>query len=91
MARARKLDVAAAVHDSAQEQSTAPVPVPAKRRALPRRYRPSSRKGKKGVLVYVTPAMAKQIRQLALDEDSTVQALGHEALESLLVQRGRTT
>ena len=75
MAKTRKLDVAAAVHNSAQEQTTAPVPE--ERRAHSRSYRPSTRKGKKGVLVYVTPVMAKQLRQLALDEDSTVQALGH--------------
>ena len=70
-------------------QQTAPGPVPEERRAPLRRYQPSNRVGEKGVLVYVTPTMAQQLRQLALDEDSTVQALGLEALESLLAQRGR--
>ena len=71
------------------KQTATTATVPDERRARRRSYRPSTRKGKKGVLVFVTPAMAKQLRQLALDEDSTVQALGHQALENLLVQRGR--
>ena len=65
------------------------VTVPEERRARQRRYQPSTRKGKRGVLIYVDPKLGRQLRQLALDEDSTVQALGHEALESLLIQRGR--
>ena len=86
MATPTTLDIAAAVHDSARKQTTAPAMVPERRRAQPRSSRPRSREGKKGVLIYVLPAMS---RQLALDEDSTVQALGHEALENLLDQRGR--
>ena len=89
VARTRKLDVAASVHGADQEKATAPVPVPEGRRAHPRSSRPKTREGKKGVLIYVLPEMSQQLRQLALDEDSTVQALGHEALDSLLVQRGR--
>lgn len=89
MARSRKLDLAAAVHGAAQKQTSEPTPE--KLRNQPRSYRPASREGKKGVLIHVSHAMSKQLRQLALDEDTTVQALGHEALENLLTQRGRRT
>ena len=74
----------------AADWSTASLPVPEERRALPRSWRGKSREGKKGVLVYVDPKLARQFRQAALYEDSTVQALGHEALENLLVQRGQS-
>ena len=76
----------------AAEQTTESLAVLEDRRAPPRNWRGQRRKGKKGVLVYVDPKLAvdpKPARQLALDEDSTVQALGHEALEYLLAQRGR--
>ena len=70
-------------------QTTEPVPVAKKRRTPKRDWRGKARKGKKGVLIYVEPQLSKGLRQLALDEDSTVQAIGREALESLLAQRGR--
>ena len=57
--------LAAPVHAEAAEQTAAPLPVPEERRVPPRSYRPSTRKGKKGVLVYVTPVLAGQLRQLA--------------------------
>ena len=70
------------------QQTTEPVPVATKRRTPRRDWRGKARKGRKGVLIYLDPKLAKQIRQLALDEDGTVQVLGHEVLESLLAQRG---
>ena len=83
MARTKKLDVATT------EQDTARVTVPRKNQFQPPSWRSGSRKGKKGVLIYVLPEMSQQLRQLALDEDSTVQALGHEAFARLIVQRRR--
>lgn len=50
---------------------------------------PPSRSGKKGVLIHLPVIRAKALRQLALDEDTTVQALGVEAFEALLRDRGR--
>ena len=45
-------------------------------------YRPS-RDGTRAITAHADPAVSKQIRQLALDEDTSVQALVHEALNLL--------
>lgn len=47
-------------------------------------YRPPSRIGTKAVVIHVEPSLSKSIRRLALEMDTTVQALGLEALEDLL-------
>ena len=39
----------------------------------------SMAKGKRGVLIHVSPELSRRLRQLALDEDTTLQALGLEA------------
>ena len=44
---------------------------------------------RKRLMVMVSLAMRKALKQLALDEETTVQALGLEALEKLLAERGR--
>ena len=61
-------------------------------RATPRRSAPSaaarpSRAGKKGMLIYIDPALSRRLKYLALDEDKTLQQLGVEALEMLLASR----
>ena len=48
-----------------------------------------SRRGKKGIIVYVDPTVAKRLRQLALDNNSSVQKLGEEALNMLLERYGQ--
>lgn len=50
-------------------------------------YRPS-RAGKKAVTGYFDPAVSKQIRTLALNEDTSVEALVGEALDKLFESRG---
>lgn len=50
-------------------------------------YRPS-RAGKKAITGYFDPAVSTQVRQLALDEDTSVEALVGEALDLLFEQRG---
>jgi hypothetical protein len=50
---------------------------------------PPSRKGKKVIAGYFDPAVSKQLRQLALEHDTTVQALLAEALDLLFVERGK--
>jgi hypothetical protein len=50
-------------------------------------YRPS-RDGTKAITAHADPAVSKQLRQLALDEDTSVQGLVHEAL-NLLFERYR--
>ena len=47
----------------------------------------ASRHGKKGVLAYFEPDIAKRLKHLAVDEDSSIQALMHEAVDDLLAKR----
>lgn len=47
------------------------------------------RVGKKAIQGYFDPAVGKQLNQLALDEDTTVQALLAEALDDLFNKRGK--
>jgi hypothetical protein len=48
-----------------------------------------SRQGKKGVVTYLAPEAAKEIRQLALDIGSSIQELGVEAWNDLLQKHNR--
>ena len=41
----------------------------------------------KGVLLRLPPKLHRQLRQLSLDEDTSLQALGVEALERILKER----
>ena len=45
-----------------------------------------SRRGKKGVLFHVDPEIAKRLKLLAVEQETTIEALGVEAL-SLLFER----
>ena len=53
---------------------------------LPRGTRSPSRQGKKGVLLHVDPQIAKRLKLLAVEHDTTIEALGIEAL-GLLFER----
>ena len=80
MATTRKgLDLAAAVHGAGREEETA---------AAGRTEQPASRRGKKGVLIYLEPDMAKALKRLAVEQDTTIQALGVAAFTALLRRRG---
>ncbi len=46
-------------------------------------YSPPSRQGKKAVTGFFDPAVSRQLKQIALDYDTTVQALLGEALNDL--------
>jgi hypothetical protein len=50
---------------------------------------PPSRQGKKIISGHFDPAVSKQLKLLALEHDSTVQALLAEALDLLFVQYGK--
>jgi hypothetical protein len=50
--------------------------------------RPPSRAGKRVLSVYLDPLAWKQLRQLALDTDTTTQALGEEAVNLLFTKHG---
>ena len=48
-----------------------------------------AREGKKAIVGYFSEAMSRQFRMLAVEEDTTVQALLGEALDMLLRARGK--
>ena len=50
---------------------------------------PTSRQGKKGVVFHVDPEIAKRLKMLAVEHDTTIEALGIEAL-GLLFERYAT-
>ena len=50
--------------------------------------RPPSRAGKRVLSIYLDPLAWKQIRQLALDADTSTQALGEEAINLLFAKHG---
>lgn len=50
---------------------------------------PPSRQGKKALTGFFDPGVVKEIKQLALNNDCTIQALLAEALNDLLVKHGR--
>jgi hypothetical protein len=51
--------------------------------------RPPSRAGKRVLSIYLDPLAWKQIRQLALDIDTSTQALGEEAINLLFAKHGQ--
>ncbi len=82
---AKKPTLAAALHAHAgqlqsdaviQETPTAP-------------SQPPSRQGKKTIAGHFDPAVSRQLREIALAEDSSVQELLREALTDLFINRGR--
>jgi hypothetical protein len=54
----------------------------------PKFSRPS-REGKKLIAAHVDPKVARQLKLLAVEDDTTVQALLEEALNLLFVKKGR--
>ncbi|WP_420608292.1 ribbon-helix-helix domain-containing protein [Novosphingopyxis sp.] len=50
---------------------------------------PKHRQGKKALIAYFSPAVSKALRQMALDEDSTMQSLLGEAIDLLMRDRGK--
>ena len=59
--------------------------------ATPSVYARPSRKSTKHIGGYFDPAVSKQLRQIALEEDSSVQALLGEALDMLFQSRRKPT
>ena len=54
----------------------------------PATSRPPSRAGKRVLSIYLDPLAWKQLRQLALDEETSTQALGEEAVNLLFAKHG---
>jgi len=85
-----------------QQARTAPAPPPAPREpraprkqaavaedAGPAKFHRPSRDGRKLVAGHFDPKVAKQLKLLAVEGDTTVQALLEEALDLLFVKKGR--
>lgn len=53
------------------------------------RFQRPSREGKRLVAAHVDPKVARQLKLLAAEDDTTVQALLEEALDLLFVKKGR--
>lgn len=85
MPKQPKVDLATAVHGAAQqtEQPELLSPRAGKKPAL----RGESRQGKKGILIHVEPELRRELRRIAVNEDTTLQALGVEALRRLIEER----
>jgi len=71
------------------EETPAPPPAPEPRPVGVQAGRQASRIGKKTVIFYDEPKVVRAIKQIALDEDTTVQALMQEAVDLLMVERGK--
>lgn len=56
----------------------------------PQAVAPTLERGSKHVGGYFHPEVARKLKQIALDEDTTVQALVAEALATLFLNRGVT-
>ena len=50
---------------------------------------PPSRQGKKAITGFFDPAVSRQLKQLALDDDKTIQILLAEALNDLFVKHNQ--
>jgi hypothetical protein len=57
--------------------------------SVPSSTKPPSRRGKKGVLFHVDPEIAKRLKLLAVEQDTTIEALGVEALGLLFERYGQ--
>ncbi len=67
------------------EPTRTPVPPPDK----PTKFHRPSRDGRKLIAGHFDPKVAKQIKLLAAEEETTVQALLEEALDLLFVKKGK--
>jgi hypothetical protein len=74
---------------AAEEPVAPPKKAPAKAEAKPEKFFRPSREGRKLIAGHFPPKTAKQLKILAAEEDTTVQALLQEALELLFVKKGR--
>ena len=85
----RKASLSAALQQAATNKPSELVPGQDETPApLPSRT-PPSRAGKKTIAGHFDPAVSRQLRQLALEEDTSVQELLREALNDLFGKRKR--
>jgi len=85
----KKTNLSAALHEASGKKPiptlvTNDIPATPQQSELP-----PSRQGKKIISGYFDPAVARQLKQLALDNDATVQSLLTEALNDLFVKHNK--
>lgn len=98
----RKNSLQAVLEQQAQGRDTAPSPAVAADAApapvappsvpssdKPTKFHRPSREGRKLIAGHFDPKVAKQIKLLAAEEETTVQALLEEALDLLFVKKGK--
>jgi len=88
---AKRPNLAAAMQAASGKPEPEPEPNPvdhveALKVALPV---PASRIGKKAITGHFDPVVGKQLKQIALDEDKTMQALLAEAMNDLFIKYGK--
>ena len=85
---ARSTDLRQAILDQASRGDAAPAPEPEPPAHRPGASPPPSRAGKASVTAYFAPAVRRQLRRLAADRDTTLQALLGEAVNDLFAKHG---
>lgn len=85
MPKRPRVDLATAVHGAAQP--SAPQPIVRPQQPVKPGLRGESRAGKKGILIHVEAELRRELRRIAVNEDTTLQALGVEAFTTLVAQR----
>ena len=80
----------AAMHGMAGASEGSVAPAVATDNPALRSTRSPSRIGKRNVSAYVEPMAAKQLRMLAVELDTSTQALVHEALNDLFRKHGKS-
>ncbi len=90
---AKKPSLSAALQEATRPAAPEPAPAAAvpglSHSATPRQPVPPSRQGKKTVSAHFDPAVSRLLRQIALEEDSSVQDLLREAINDLFAKRGK--
>jgi hypothetical protein len=87
MAKGKKVSLAEALQEASGHPGPRDVPPAA---APPSGGVAPSREGKKVIAGYFDPAVSRQLKQLALEEDSSIQDLLREALNDLFRKRGKS-
>ena len=75
--------------NAARPAKVTPTPSPEGAAAAPAKFYRPSRDNRRFVGGHFDPAVGKQLRLIAVEDDTTVQALLEEALDLLFVKKGR--
>jgi len=84
----RSTDLRRAILDQAARGDAGPATEPEAPAGRPGAPPPPSRAGKASVTGYFAPAVRRQLRRLAADRDTTLQALLGEAVNDLFAKHG---